>query len=147
MVQHEKKAPRHHHTCVSNVKFALHEPHAVLCFAPGGCMHDCVWTLSTTSSPSPYLHTQSCLVSLHLKTSSSLFKTHVRAAFSQPHVWAISVDFTFLSTSLRQRGRDLRSLVYDVIFRKAKVRYACWSHIQKHCVSICRHVARHDIQL
>lgn len=72
------------------------------------------------------------------------FKHKVRAAFSQPHVWAISVDFTlfFLSTSLRQRGRDRRSLVYDAIFRKAKV-----SHVQKHCVSICRRMARHNIQL
>lgn len=79
MIQHEKKARTHHHTCVTNVMFALQEPHAVLCW--GGCMHDCAYTLSTTSTPCAYLHTQSCLVSLCLKTSSLLFKIQSPSCF------------------------------------------------------------------
>lgn len=136
MIQHEKKARRHHRTCVTNVMFALQEPHAVLCW--GGCMHDCAYTLSTTSTPCAYLHTQSCLVSLCLKTSL-LFKIQSQScSFTATCVSHQCWLLFFLSASLRQRGRDLGSLVYDVIFWKAKVRYACWSPVQKLCLSICR---------
>lgn len=127
----DDRAWKHHRTCVPNILFALREPHAVLCL--GGCMHDRAYTLSTTSTPCAYLHTQSCLVSLRLKTSSSLFEIHrLSCPFSQPHVGAISVDSTFPCPPHSDREEEiLGSLVYDVILWQAKVRYVSWSHIQQ----------------
>lgn len=141
MMGHENKAWRHH-TCVTNVLFALREPHAELCL--GGCMHDCASTLSTTSTPCAYLHTQSCLVSLGLQTSSSPFEIHRLSGFFTATCVSHQCWLS-LSASLRRRGRDLRVSVYDVIFWQAKVRYVSWSHIPKLCWSIC--VVRHFIQL
>lgn len=108
MIQHENKARRHHHTCVTNVMLALREPHAVPRW--GGCMHDGACTLSTTSTPCAYLHTQSCLVSPPPEDLLlAVWITKSELPFSRPHVWAISVDSTSPpSASLRRRGRDLR---------------------------------------
>ena len=89
--------------------FALREPHAVPRW--GGCMHDGACTLSTTSTPCAYLHTQSCLVSPPPEDLLlAVWITKSELPFSRPHVWAISVDSTSPppSASLRQRGRDLR---------------------------------------
>ena len=106
MIQSENKAWGHH-TCVTNVMFALREPHAVLCL--GGCMHDCAYTLSTTSTPCAYLHTQSCLVSLRLRTSSLLFETQsLSCLFTATCVSHQCWLYFSLSASLRRRGRDLR---------------------------------------
>lgn len=107
MIGHENKAWRHHRTCVTNVMFALREPRAVLCL--GGYMHDCAYSLSTTSTPCAYLHTQSCLVSVCLKTSSLLFEIQsLSCLFAATCVSHQCWLYFSPSASLRRRGRDLR---------------------------------------
>lgn len=108
MIEQENKVWRHHHhTCVTDELFALQEPHAVLCL--GGCMHDCAYTLSTTSTPCAYLHTQSCLVSLGLKTSSTLFEIRRLSCLSTATCVSHQCWLCFsLSASLRLRRRDLK---------------------------------------
>ncbi len=107
MIEHENKARRHHHTCVTNVMFALQKPHAVLFL--GGCMHDRAYTLSTTSTPCAYLHTQSCLVSLRLKTFSLLFEIQsLSCLFAATYVSHQCWLYFSPSASLRRRGKDLR---------------------------------------
>ncbi len=96
------KTPTH----VPNVMFAPWEPHAVLCL--GGFMHDCAYVLSTASTPCAYLHTQSCFVSLCLKTSLLSETQNWSCLFAATCVSHQCWLYFPLSASLRRRGRDLR---------------------------------------
>lgn len=119
MIQRDNKARRHRRTCVTNATFALWEPHALLCL--GGFTHDCAYMLSTTSTPCAYLHTQSCLVSLSLKTSLLSETQRPELPFSRPHVRAISVDSAFPCPPHSDGEEEiLGSPVYDVILWKGQ---------------------------
>lgn len=92
-------------THVTNVLFALGEPRTVLCL--GGCTHDRAYTLRTTSTPC--LHTQSCLVSLCLKTSSMLFEIHRQSCLFTATCGSHQCCMYFSpSAALRRRERDLK---------------------------------------
>lgn len=81
-------------THVPNGVFALRGPHAAL--GLGGRMRECAPPLSSTSTPRVYLQ---CTLGHSFSSSPwrpppplHCLKHKPRAAFSQPHVWTISVD-------------------------------------------------------
>lgn len=96
-----------------------------------------------------FTHSVIPCVSLPEDLLLAVWNTASELPVSQPHVRAISVHSASpCPPHSDTEEKILGSLVYDVIFWKAKVRYVIWNYIQKVCWSICRFlcVARQCIQ-
>lgn len=96
-----------------------------------------------------FTHSVIPCVSLPEDLLLAVWNTASELPVSQPHVRAISVDSaSSCPPNSDTEEKILGSLVYDVIFWRAKVRYVIWNYIQKVCWSICRLlcVARRCIQ-
>lgn len=126
MIQHGKKALRHHLTC--SVRSTRTSCRALL-----RRIHAWRYMLSTTSTPCMFTHSVMPGVPLCLRTSSLLFEIQSELAFHS-HMCEPSVLTLLLSVRLTQTEKKGCRVSRVWCYFLSKVRYVSWSHIQKMCL-------------